>query len=271
MSDPAPTPVHIAVPRRLVAGFGVFGLLMLGLLTAQMLMIEDQRSTTDAQLRTAVRQANAGLPLIKDAQPLVEGIAQSRPQVERFGRDANVLLKELTPLASDLRDARADEQLAATGALARQLVQADAGQQLRTTGALAARLLDADAPGASQAIRQLAVTLLEADVPRAANDLGRITNELLEQQRLRRLLVRSNAVLGEVRARNLVPKAVRAAEETTRGFPRTIAIQEELLQTQKRALAAIEETLAVAKETERHAESIDRKTGGPAPTAAGTP
>jgi hypothetical protein len=259
------------LPRRLVAGAVVFGLLLVGVLTAQMLMIEDQRSTTDAQLRTAVRQANAGLPLLEDAQPLVEGIAQSRPQLERFGRDANVLLKELTPLASELRDARADEQLEATGALARQLLEADAGRQLRATGALASQLLDADAPGATRAVRQLAVTLLEADLSGAANDLGRLTNELLKQQRLRRLLVRSNAVLGEVRARNLVPKATRAAEETAKGFPRTIALQEELLRTQKLALVAIQETLAVARETERHAENLDRKTGGPAPTAAGTP
>jgi hypothetical protein len=35
---------------------------------------------------------------------------------------------------------------------------------------------------------------------------------------------------------------------------------------QEETLALLRETLAVAKETDRHAESLNAKTGGPAPT-----
>ena len=47
--------------------------------------------------------------------------------------------------------------------------------------------------------------------------------------------------------------------------------QAETLEMQRRALAAIRETLTIVREVERHAESIDRKTGGSAPTGGGLP
>ncbi len=73
------TPVRVSFPRRVWAAFILFALMQFGVLSTQILLQEDQRTTTYAQLRTAVRQANAALPLIKDAQPLVEAIAEARP------------------------------------------------------------------------------------------------------------------------------------------------------------------------------------------------
>jgi hypothetical protein len=252
------TPVRVSFPRRVWAAFVLFALLQFAVLGTQILLQEDQRSTTDAQLRTAVRQANAALPLIEDAQPLVEDLARAKPQVVDLGRDVKVLAEELTPLTKELRDARADEQLEAAGALARTLLRADVGTTTRAVRALAANLLRADLPRVA------------AQLPDLVSDVDTLTDEFTRQRRLRRLLVRANGLFGEARERNLVAKATRAAEVTSTGFPRTLRLQEELLATQKEALAVIKETLAVAKEAERHAESLDRKTGGSAfPSPAG--
>src|SRR4051794_30784277 len=181
---------------------------MIGLLAAQIVLLRDQQTTTDAQLRTAVRQANANLPLVEDAQPLVKRLANARPAVQQLGRKATTLADVLTPLAKDLRDARVDEVAREVGALSR--------------------------------------TLLTADI-------GSVTNELLTQDRLRRLLVRSTSVLGEVRTRDLVAKSAAAAEavpeEIVPVLKRTLALQQELLMTQKQALAAIDQTLVIARET----------------------
>jgi hypothetical protein len=84
--------------------------------------------------------------------------------------------------------------------------------------------------------------------------------------------VRSNAVLGEVRARHLVEKTARAAElapEQYEVLVRSMRIQQQTLALQQEAVAIGREALAVAKEAEKHAESVDRKTGGTFPGSSG--
>jgi hypothetical protein len=217
---PTPPPARVSFPPLAWAGLTLFGLLMLGTLGVQLALIEDQRSTVDRQLRTAVRQANASLPLIEDAQPLVEELRTGAPAVRRLGRDASGLIAETRPLVRELHAARAGEQLQAAGALAR--------------------------------------TLLDADVPRLTDTVERLADELLQQDRLRRVLVRSASVLGETQALNTVPKLTDAAELA----PEQFRVLRESLAVQRETLSITRELLAVARETERHAESLDAKTGG---------
>ena len=255
-TPPQPSnPPHVSVTRNVAIVASVFGFLMIGLLAAQVVMLRDQQTTVDAQLRTAVRQANANLPLVEDAQPLVERLAGAEPQVKALGRKATTLADVLTPLARDLRDARADEVVRAVGALSRTLLGADVGTTTRS-------------------VRALSAALVAADLPRLVERVDAIGTELMTQDRLRRLLVRSTSVLGEVRQRDLVAKGAAAAEavptEIVPVLKRTLALQQELLQTQKLSLDAINETLVLVRKTERHADSLDRKTGGSAPPAGRT-
>jgi hypothetical protein len=212
---------------------------MLGTLGVQLALIEDQRSSVDRQLRTAVRQANASLPLIEDAQPLVEELRTGAPAVRRLGRDASGLIAETRPLVRELDRARAGEQLEAAGALAR-------------------ALLDAGAPEAARDVRQLTDAVVRADLPRLVDGVEALTGELLRQDRLRRLLVRGNDVLGQTRALHTVPKLTEAAELA----PDQFRVLSESLAVQRQTLSITRELLAVARETERHAESLDAKTGG---------
>ena len=244
MSDASAPPVELKLPRRTVAGFAVFGTLMIGLLAVQVAMIEDQRSSVDRQLATAARQADALVPLVEDAQPLVEQIAGGAPQIRRLGRDTQGLLTELTPLARDLDDARAADQLRAAGALSRMLINADVGSATRAT-------------------RQLAVTLLEADVPGSLRALDGFTRR--------------------VRDARFVERGARAADVTAREIPqvppllrRSVSVQEQTLAILRESLAVQRENLHVAQQTKAaadraaaSAESIDRKTGGSAPPPAG--
>ena len=240
MPDPTPAPTSITFSRGTWIALTLFGLAMLGTLCAQLLLIEDQRTTTDSKLKTADRQANPAIPLLDRTRPLVDQTTQALPAVRRLGRDTQGLLGDLRPLTRDLRDARAPEQLQAAGALARTLLEADIGEMARA--------------------------VQRADLPNLATDLRAVSSELLRQQRLRRLLVRSNAVLGEVRARHLVEKSSVAAESV----PRMEALLRESVRIQSQTLAIAQETQRAAERAARSAESIDRKTGPSlAPTSGG--
>lgn len=259
MSEPPSQPTSITFSRGTWVALSLFGVLMLGALCGQLLLIEDQRTTTDRQLKTAVRQANRAIPLLDQTRPLVDQTTQALPAIRRLGRDTQTLLGELTPLSRDLNAARAPEQLQAAGALARNLLAADAPEQLQAAGALARTLLDAD-------VGEMARAIQRADLPGLATDLRAVSSELLRQQRLRRLLVRSTAVLGEVRARHLIAKSSVAAESV----PRMEAILRESREIQRETLAIAEATRKAAERAARAAESIDRKTGPSlAPTSGG--
>ncbi len=228
----APQPVELRVSRRTKIGASVVVALQIGLLMGQFALQRDQQSTTDQQLATAVTQLRESLPILRESRPVVRAQREQLDETRRFTKEGTRLAVETRPLVQELRAARIDDTT-------------------RATGRLAVELLGADVP-------RLAQTIDRADLPRATTSLNQIAGELLTEQRLRRLLVRTNAVLGETQARNLIEKAARAAELA----PQTNAVTLELLATQKRALAVLEEALPLIREAERHAESLDRKTGG---------
>ena len=231
-----PQPVRIAVPWWALVAAGTPLLIMIILLGFQLAAIEDQRSTVDRQLANAVRQTKTALPLIKDARPLVADLNEHQPALRRFGRDAAALVRETTPLVQELDRARLPEQVQTAGALSRTLVRADVG-------------------GTTRAVR-------------------RLTDTFARQRRLERLLVRANTVLGQARALDTVPKATRAAELVpvqTRILRDSRRIQAQTLEMQRQALAAIRETQTIVRDVERHAESLDTKTGGTAPGGGGLP
>lgn len=223
MSDP----VRISLQRSTWVALGLFAFLMLGLLAVQVALIEDQRSTVDRQLRTAVQQAEAARPLLEDAQPLVEELRGGAPAIKELGED--------------------------TGELVRELDRAEVGTAL-------------------EAVRRLSVQLLRGELPQtltrtadALTDVPRVTDELLAQDRLRRLLVRSTSVLGEVQQLNAVAKGARAAElapQVARSLRRSLRLQETLLATQVDALSVVKDVREIARRTEGHAASLDRKLGG---------
>ncbi|HEX8122665.1 MAG TPA: hypothetical protein VF549_15510 [Solirubrobacteraceae bacterium] len=252
---------RVSLPTHVYVIAAIFGVLMLGLLAVQLIMINDQRTTTDEQLAIQARQSARAIPLLDDTRTFVDEVSAALPgakrigeQARELGQDTSTLLDAAKPLVDDLADAQID-------------------QNLRAAGALAATLLDADVGDATRAGRALAAELLRADLPRLAQYLEAAASELLYKNRLRRLLVRGSLVLGEMRQRAFVPKVARAAELAPPQFrvlQRSLAVQEQTLAIQKEALAAIQETLAVAKEAERHAESLDNKTGGSAASPTGT-
>ncbi len=246
---------RVSLPTHVYVLAGVFGALMIGLLAVQLLMIQDQRTTTDKQLAIQARQSARAIPLLDATRPLIEDVRAGLPATQRLGERAQELAKQLEPVLDDLDDAQIDENL-------------------RAAGALAASLLDADVDDATRAGRALAVEVLRADLPRMAQYVNAAASELLYKHRLRRLLVRGNLVLGEMRNRHFVEHTTRAAKLAPDQYAilrRSLRVQEETLQIQKEALAAIHETLAVAREAERHAESLDNKTGGPAPGPGAVP
>jgi hypothetical protein len=143
----------------------------------------------------------------------------------------------------------------------RDLRDAQAGEVARRVGTLAAVLLEADVGITARAARQAAEALVRADPVRTFRDVSAVTTELQRNRRLRRVLVRTLRISGEAIEQDLVRKLARASTSTTE----LEGIARRLLTTQEEALVAIRQTLEIARETERHAESIDRKTGGTLP------
>jgi hypothetical protein len=238
-------PTRISFSRGAWAGLAAFALLLLATLGTQLALLEDQRSTTDRQLAATARQADVAVPLLRKTEPLVDQTLRDLPQTRQMTRQAITLTRDATPLVRELNNARAPEQLQAAGALARTLLQADAG-------------------AAMHAIRR-------ADLPRLAATLTRLADELQHRDRLRRLLVRTNGVLGEVRSRHLIAKSSTAAErvpEIERVLRESLAVQRETLELTRQLTEIGRQTRDTALETRDHAreaaraaESLDRKTG----------
>ena len=112
----------------------------------------------------------------------------------------------------------------------------------------------------------LSRSLVEADVETVTRELGVMARELLTERRLRRVLEGALRLTRAVERENLIRRAARAA----RTAPEVLAVLHEALSVQRRTLATQEvalgvarQTLVVARETEKHAKSLDRKTGGP--------
>jgi hypothetical protein len=86
---PVDQTVRVSVPKPLIAGATLFSLLLLGLLCAQVLIIEDQRSSIDRQLAINARQSARAIPTIDATRPLVEDARRALPQLERLGEGAS--------------------------------------------------------------------------------------------------------------------------------------------------------------------------------------
>jgi hypothetical protein len=251
-------PARVSLPRTVWVAVGVVVALQLGTLGSQLVLQSRQLDAIETQRDIAERQLRETLLLARDTRPLAREQREELPRTQRTLERVDALAREATPLARELRDARAG----------------DAAQAAR---ALAVELLRADVPEASRAVRALSTSLLRADLPAAAASLQRtlpalaqVGDELLRRRRLRRLLVRTLRISGEVIEQDLVRRTARAADATVE----TTGVTRELLAIQREALAAIRETLVVVREAERHVESIDRRTGGtaePAPVGSARP
>src|SRR5687768_15194076 len=109
---------RVSLPTHVYVILGVFGLVMLGLLAGQLMLIEDQRSTVDKQLAIQARQSAKVQPLLEDTQPFVDQVAAALPGARRLaddarelGRDTGALIEAAKPLVADLSDAQIDENL----------------------------------------------------------------------------------------------------------------------------------------------------------------
>lgn len=251
----APPAVEITLPLPLWIALGVFAVVLLGGLTTQILLLEDQRTTVDRQLAVAAKQLDQVEPLLRDVQPLVEDTRVGLPRAQRLTHEALPLVEAATPVVTELDRARVGEQLQAAGALARSLLDARAGRNLQ-------RL-----PG------------LADDAQRLTREVGRISDALLEQDRLPRVLVRSAATFGELRALHTVPKITRAAEIAPRQLTileESLAVQRQILTLTREGVTGVNElrgigreTLVEARRAAKNAEDLNRKLGGQLPTAVG--
>ena len=165
----------------------------------------------------------------------------------RRAQDAAPAANEAVPL---IRDARP---------LVRRLRRAIAGLSGSGTSieSAAARL-----PAIARAVQALAAFALPALEATTA-----VAGEVLYRDRLARALDATNSLLAEVRGTNLIDVSARAARDAPRLMRTLLRIQRATLEIQKRSLSAQLETLGVQRQALVHIESIDRKTGGPAPAA----
>jgi hypothetical protein len=242
---PEPSDARVALPRAAWVLAALFGVAMVGLLATQVVLIEDQRRTVRTQREIAERQSRQALPLLEALRPLVDDVHGSLPEARVTGRRAGRLARDASALVADVRSAEPASALRATVALAGTLLRADVGSTLEGTGELARRLLADDLAG----------------------DVSAVASELGHRRRLRRLLRGSLSLLREMDRRDTLAKGERAAEATLRVERMTRRV----LATQVRALEILEESLTIQRETERHAESLDRKTGPSPPAAAPAP
>lgn len=254
---------------------------VLVVLVVLVLQLQDTRTTVDGPLATAVgRLERATLPLADAVTPVARAATADRPAARDLTSKSLTLADGLAPLVRELGAAQPGRQLRLTGALAGDLARRDAGAQLQRAGALSEDLL-AVGPGRQlQRSGRLASTLLDAGVgdvvgdvrsltrqfgaaelPRAAASLTRTADELNRGTRLRRLLVRLTAVLGQARSLDLVPSVDRAAD----------AVTGRLLPLVERGIAMLATTVELTRDTNRHAANLDRKFGGDLPLPGDRP
>jgi hypothetical protein len=221
--------------RPLMIGIGIVAFVMLGLLATQIVLLTDQLRTVRTQRSIAEQQAARTLPLLDAVRPLVGDTSSSLPELRRGASRLGRLVRRATPLVSDLRSARAPEAA-------------------RATLALASTLLGARVGATTESVRALAIQLNEAEVGPA---FAGIASELQREDRLRRLLDGSVKTLETAERLRLVAHLDAAAKTA----PRVEGMTRQLLSAQLDALAILKQSLAIQRETLRHAESLDRKTG----------
>jgi len=169
-----------------------------------------------------------------------ETVRTQRAIAERQSREALPVLEDVQPL---LRDARAAQPW---------MRQAGGRLDLLTRNAapLVTDLRAARAGDAARAAIALADDLLAADIGQATRSVTRIAGVTGELQ----------AALRETRERDLLRRAATAADAVP-----------ELLRLQRQTLGILQQSLEIQRRTERHAASLDRKTGGTAPVPAPAP
>jgi hypothetical protein len=157
-------------------------------------------------------------------------------------------LRELRPLVYDTRPL-AREARRSLPAARRTGHRVDA--LTREATPLTADLRAADLPGVTRALGALARSLVEADSAASLRDLRRLVAEMSDT--------------------SLVPRVSHAAALAPRQYEiqrRTLRVQTQAISLQRQQLEIARQTLAIARATLTHAESLDRKTGGPAAAPA---
>ena len=169
-----------------------------------------------------------------------ETVRSQRAILKSQSRKASPALEDVQPL---LRDARAAQPwLRQAGSRLDRLT--------RNAAPLVTDLRAARAGDAARATISLADDLLDADIGRATQSVAQIAGVTGELQ----------SALRETRERDLLRRAATAADAVP-----------ELLRLQRQTLGILQQSLAIQRSTERHAASLDRKTGGTAPVAPPTP
>ena len=115
----------VTYPARAWVALGIFGLLMVGLLAAQLVTIVQQRDITDRQREIAQAQRDTTLGLLEDGRDLAAAVQERLPALRGTARRADGLLRSTAPLVDDLNRFDAGRALAAAGTLAAQLADQD--------------------------------------------------------------------------------------------------------------------------------------------------
>lgn len=120
------------MPKRYWIPAAVFGVLMIGLLAAQVVLIEHQRELIKRQKVVGEAQRATVLGLL-------EGGRDALPALRKGARGANALLEDARPLARDLRPLTTDART-----LVREMNLRDTPEAIESAGALAETLLRGD-------------------------------------------------------------------------------------------------------------------------------
>jgi hypothetical protein len=243
------------VPRIAWVALALFGLVVLGLMVTQVVLLENQLRTVREQRRIvseqraiAMRQEQRSRPVVLNARPLIAQARAAAPAAALLGRQAGTLLGHLTPLAADLRAVGAAEVLRGVSLLVDAVLRAE---------------LPARAGRASD------------DVAHMRADVSRTTVDVRHIRRLQRDAVDIiSAMLGLQRevASGTLRRMLQLQREVVAHQRELVAMQRTALEIQRQTLALARSSLAVQQSTETHTASLDAKTGGPiTPPAPVTP
>ncbi|CAB4916305.1 unannotated protein [freshwater metagenome] len=255
--------MRLVVPRHVWVVGAVVALVALVVAAIVIAQLEDTRRSIDQQVAERLSRVDRSTDAIEGATvPVLRDAERDRTAAKRLTGLSTLLAQQATPLARDLRRRDAGTQLQKAGALSDNLVGVDAGAQITRSADLARTLLGADVGSTVRDVDRLAATLQGAGLPGLSTAVTGVTDELTTQDRLRRFLVRGTSIFGQVRAMDTVPKLTAAAQAVrTRVVPYLEKIVALLTETQ----ALNRDTRDIARDTNRHVVSLDRKLGGELP------
>ena len=185
------------------------------------------------------------IAILQDSRDHIKAQDAKSALLLRKAQNAAPAAREAVPL---IRDARP---------LVRRLRRAIAGLSGSGTSITDATARLPSIARAVQALADFALPTLSA--------ASTVADQVLYRDRLARALDAANALLAQLRDTNLIEISARAGRAAPRQMRRLLRIQLATLRTQKRSLDTQLATLAVQRQALVHIESIDRKTGGPAP------